>query len=71
MPQVQRRSVEGDRPGGAKKSRKKKVAPSDACVEVVGCHTRVDVHWQDGKRTADAEAAALARERGDAAEMQP
>ena len=25
----------------------------EACVEVVGCHTRVDVVWQDGQRDDD------------------
>jgi len=32
------------------RSRKKAV---DTCVEVIGCHTRVDVVWQDGRRDDD------------------
>ena len=35
----------------------------ETCVEVVGCHTRVDVIWQDGKRDDDVPGACRRRPR--------
>ena len=52
---------EGDGGGTGKKQRgKRKQAPVETCVEVVACHTRVDVVWQDGTRDVDGAATAYA-----------
>jgi len=56
-----------DTDGGAKKPphapRKNKNGENsavDTCVEIVSCHTRVDVIWQDGTRLSDVAATTLA-----------
>ena len=48
--------------GGGKKQRKekKRVQAIESCVEVLACHTRVDVLWQDGTRDTDGEATVYA-----------
>jgi hypothetical protein len=51
----------GDRhSSGAAKRGKRKLSAVETCVEAVGCHTRVDVIWQDGSREQDAAATLFA-----------
>lgn len=42
------------------KNGKKRATQCDTCVEVIACHTRVDVVWQDGTRDEDGAATAYA-----------
>lgn len=53
----------GDRqnsgPAGGRRG-KRKLSAVESCVEAVGCHTRVDVIWQDGSRERDAAATLFA-----------
>jgi len=45
---------------GKKPRSRKKASPVESCVEVICCHTRVDVIWQDGTRDADSSATLFA-----------
>ena len=51
---------EDPKASGSKKPHKKKKAAVENCIEVLSCHTRVDVIWQDGTREMDSAATSLA-----------
>ena len=48
------------RPALSRRHAARKSSPVETCVEVVACHTRVDVVWQDGRREADGAATSYA-----------
>ena len=44
---------DGNGNGGSRRKGRKKQTPVETCVEVVACHTRVDIVWQDGTKDMD------------------